>query len=37
LESSLQTTLIGSDNQLEAIKANFEKRGPDFGPAKFKV
>jgi enoyl-CoA hydratase/carnithine racemase len=23
LESSLQTTLIGSDNQLEAIKANF--------------
>ena len=37
LESSLQTTLIGSDNQLEAIKANFEKRGPDFGPATFKV
>jgi enoyl-CoA hydratase/carnithine racemase len=36
LESSLQTTLIGSENQLESIKANFEKRAPKFGPAKLK-
>ncbi|MFP6654230.1 MAG: crotonase/enoyl-CoA hydratase family protein [Myxococcota bacterium] len=30
LESELQAELIGSDNQLEAIRANFEKRAPDF-------
>ena len=30
LESSLQTELIGSANQLEAVHANFEKRPPNF-------
>ncbi len=30
LESSLQTELIGSANQIEAVKANFEKRAPNF-------
>jgi len=30
LESSLQTALIGSSNQIEAVKANFEKRPPKF-------
>ncbi len=30
LEASLQTALIGTPNQVEAIKANFEKRPPDF-------
>ena len=30
LESSLQTALIGSVNQIEAVKANFEKRAPNF-------
>ena len=30
LEASLQGELIGSPNQLEAIKANFEKRAPAF-------
>ena len=30
LESSLQMALIGSDNQLEAVRANFEKRAPRF-------
>ena len=30
LESSLQTALIGSPNQVEAVKANFEKRAPNF-------
>jgi enoyl-CoA hydratase/carnithine racemase len=30
LEASLQTKLIGTDNQVEAIRANFEKRAPDF-------
>ena len=30
LEASLQTELIGSPNQIEAIKANFEKRAPHF-------
>ena len=30
LESSLQTALIGSPNQVEAVKANFEKRTPNF-------
>ena len=30
LESKLQTELIGSENQVEAIRANFEKRPPDF-------
>lgn len=30
LEASLQTGLIGSANQVEAVKANFEKRPPNF-------
>lgn len=30
LEASLQGALIGTPNQLEAIKANFEKRTPQF-------
>ena len=30
LEASLQTALIGTPNQIEAIKANFEKRPPAF-------
>ncbi|MCR9277562.1 MAG: crotonase/enoyl-CoA hydratase family protein [Pseudomonadaceae bacterium] len=30
LESSLQTALIGKPNQIESIKANFEKRAPKF-------
>ncbi len=30
LESSLQTALIGSPNQIEAVQANFEKRPPKF-------
>lgn len=30
LESSLQTALIGKPNQVESIKANFEKRAPKF-------
>lgn len=30
LEASLQTRLIGSANQVEAVKANFEKRPPNF-------
>lgn len=30
LEASLQTALIGSPNQVEAIKANFENRAPNF-------
>lgn len=30
LEASLQTELIGSPNQVEAIVANFEKRTPNF-------
>lgn len=34
LETKLQVELIGSPNQLEAIKANFEKRAPDFEDAK---
>ena len=33
LEASLQSKLIGSDNQVEAIRANFEKRAPNFKPA----
>ena len=33
LEASLQTALIGSENQIEAVKANFEKRVPDFKDA----
>ena len=33
LEAKLQTTLIGSPNQVEAIKANFEKRDPVFNDA----
>ncbi len=30
LEARLQRKLIGSPNQIESIKANFEKRAPDF-------
>ncbi|MFU8815758.1 MAG: enoyl-CoA hydratase-related protein, partial [Pseudomonadales bacterium] len=30
LESQLQTALIGSKNQIEAVKANFENRAPVF-------
>ena len=30
LEASLQASLIGSPNQVEAVKSNFEKRPPDF-------
>ena len=30
LESSLQMKLIGSPNQIEAVKANFENRAPEF-------
>ena len=30
LESSLQIALIGSENQREAVQANFEKRPPNF-------
>lgn len=30
LESTLQTQLIGSPNQVEAVKANFENRAPQF-------
>jgi enoyl-CoA hydratase/carnithine racemase len=33
LEASLQAALIGSTNQIEAVKANFEKRPPSFAPA----
>ena len=34
LEAKLQAKLIGSENQVEAIRANFEKRAPDFKPVK---
>ncbi len=34
LEESLQRTLIGSPNQIEAAMANFEKRKPNFAPRK---
>jgi enoyl-CoA hydratase/carnithine racemase len=34
LEASLQAKLIGSENQVEAIRANFEKRAPEFKTAK---
>ena len=37
MEASFQTKLIGSENQVEAIKANFEKRAPAFGPASIKA
>ena len=30
LEASLQVSLIGSPNQVEAVKSNFEKRPPEF-------
>jgi len=33
LEASLQAGLIGTGNQIEAVKANFEKRAPVFAPA----
>lgn len=32
LEARLQSRLIGSPNQIESIKANFEKRAPEFEP-----
>ena len=32
LESSLQTALVGAPNQVEAVKANMEKREPQFEP-----
>ena len=35
LEAKLQTELIGSPNQLEAIRANFEKRAPVFSNTNF--
>jgi enoyl-CoA hydratase/carnithine racemase len=34
LEAKLQRELVGSPNQVEAIKANFEKRAPRFSPAR---
>ena len=34
LETKLQVQLIGGDNQVEAIRANFEKRAPNFKDAK---
>ena len=34
LEASLQGKLIGSENQVEAIRANFEKRAPNFKDSK---
>jgi hypothetical protein len=30
LEETLQRSIIGSPNQMEAVKANFENREPDF-------
>ncbi len=33
LEARLQAKLLGSPNQVEAIRANFEKRTPEFAPA----
>lgn len=33
LEAALQAELIGTANQIEAVKANFEKRAPTFQPA----
>jgi enoyl-CoA hydratase/carnithine racemase len=33
LETKLQVELIGSDNQVEAVRANFEKRAPEFKDA----
>ena len=33
LEAALQAQLIGTANQIEAVKANFEKRAPTFQPA----
>ena len=33
LEAALQAELIGTANQIEAVKANFEKRAPSFQPA----
>ncbi|MCQ6468309.1 hypothetical protein NPN14_24080, partial [Vibrio parahaemolyticus] len=33
LEARLQWELVGSPNQAEAVKANFEKRLPQFRPA----
>lgn len=37
MEASFQSKLIGSNNQVEAIKANFEKREPSFEPASIKA
>jgi len=31
LEATLQTSLMGAPNQLEAVQANLQKRKPDFG------
>ena len=33
LEAALQAELIGTANQIEAVKANFERRTPSFQPA----
>jgi enoyl-CoA hydratase/carnithine racemase len=33
LEATLQSSLMGSPNQLEAVMANLQKRKPDFGDA----
>ncbi len=33
LETKLQVELIGSENQIEAVRANFDKRAPDFKDA----
>ena len=33
LETKLQVELIGSENQIEAVRANFEKRSPEFKDA----
>jgi len=30
LEAELQTSLMGSSNQVEAVMANLQKRAPDF-------
>jgi len=35
MESVFQSRLIGSDNQVESVKANFENRQPDFKDAQF--
>ncbi len=37
LEAALQANLIGTANQIEAVKANFDKRPPAFEPASVKL